>query len=112
MKLIHVALLGSAFAFASGTITPGAKKGGARCATSTVEGAISRIDVAQKSFSVTGPGNAVKHFKVAADTVFRIPGATPQELKDAPLSKVTANARVKVSYCSKDGTLVEVKVER
>jgi hypothetical protein len=105
-KRYGLILLCSAIAFASGTTTP-ATKTGAKCATSTVEGAITLLNLEQKTFSVAG-----HDFKVAADTTFRIPGATRQDLKETPLSKVPKNARVKVLYCTKDGTPVEVKIER
>lgn len=99
-------LLFTSMAFASGTITPGSK-GGARCATTSVVGTIGYLDVEQKSFQV-----ADRSFKVAAETVFRIPGATKEELKNAPLAKMPKDAKVKVTYCTKDGAPVEVKVER
>jgi hypothetical protein len=53
-----------------------------------------------------------RKFKVADNTAFRIPGATKDELKNAPLSKVPRDGKVKVQYCTKDGTPVEVKVEK
>jgi hypothetical protein len=106
MRLI-LFILCSAAAFGSGTTTPGSKAGGGRCATSTIEGTVSAVDVERKTFVVRG-----RKFKVAGDTAFRIPGATKEDLKNAPLSKVTPNARAKVLYCSKDGTAVEVKLER
>ena len=112
IKPVAFALLTTAMAFASGTIAPKSKTGGARCATSTIEGSIGKVDVERKAFAVMGPNRATREFKVSGDTVFRIPGATPEQLKDAPLSKVTPNARVKVSYCTKDGSPVEVKIER
>jgi hypothetical protein len=111
-KQLTVVLLCSAVAFASGTVTPGARGGGNRCATSTIEGTISKVDVESKMFSVAGAKGEARDFKVGQDAVFRIPGATKEELKNAPLSKVTTNARVKVFYCSKDGSPVEVKIER
>jgi hypothetical protein len=108
MKLLSFTLVCATLAFASGTVTPKA----ARCAVSTIEGTVSKLDVPNRKFSVAGPNNTSREFKIAPDTLFRIPGATPQQLKDAPLSKVSANARVKVSYCTRDGSPVEVKVER
>ena len=107
---IALTLLAAALAFASGTTTP--KPGGARCATSTLEGSVGKVDAERKIFAVVGPNRASREFKVSGDTIFRIPGATQEQLKNAPLSKVTANARVKVSYCTKDGSPVEVKIER
>ena len=111
-KQLFLALLASAAAFASGTVTPGARPGGNRCAMSTIEGVISKVDVESKLFSVAGAKNEAREFKVNPATMFRIPGASKEALKDAPLSRVTTNARVKVSYCTKDGSPVEVKVER
>jgi hypothetical protein len=97
----------ASLAWASGTVTPKAKT----CATSTIEGAVTRVDAAAKSFSVAGAGGA-RDFKAAAKTEFRIPGVDAQTLKNSPLSKLTKNARVRVSYCTQDGSPVEVKVER
>ncbi len=111
-KQLILVFLCSAAAFASGTITPAARPGGSRCATSTIEGVISKVDVESKMFAVAGAKGEARNFKAAQDTVFRIPGASKEELKNAPLSKVGTNARVKVFYCSKDGSPVEVKVER
>ena len=45
-------------------------------------------------------------------TGISIPGATKDELKNAPLSKLPKDAKVKVQYCSKDGVPVEVKVDK
>ena len=111
-KQLILVLLCSAAAFASGTITPKARAGKSRCATATFEGVISKVDVESKMFSVAGAKGEARDFKVGQDTLFRVPGASKEELKNAPLSKVGTNARVKVFYCSKDGTPVEVKVER
>jgi hypothetical protein len=109
-KWILLSALSCTFALASDTVTRNSRSG-SRCATSTLEGAISKVDIDQKTFGVKG-AKASREFKVTPDTLFRIPGATQQQLKDAPLSKVTPNARVKVFYCTKDGTPVEVKIER
>ena len=101
-----------ALALASGTVTPGSRPGGARCATSSLDGVIAAVNVENKTFAVTGARNERRDFKLAGDTVFRVPGASKDDLKNAPLSKVHTNDRVKVSYCSKDGSPVEVKIER
>src|SRR5882724_4791091 len=105
-KSISLILLCSGMVFASGTITPGSKAG-LKCATTSVEGTISFLDVETKTFTV-----GERKFKVADNTAFRIPGATKDELKTAPLSKLPRDAKVKVQYCSKDGVPVEVKVEK
>ena len=103
---ISLLLLCSGMIFASGTITPGSKAG-LKCATTSVEGNITFLDVETKTFSVGD-----RKFKVADNTAFRIPGATKDELKNAPLSKLRQDTKVKVNYCSKDGIPVEVKVEK
>jgi hypothetical protein len=77
------------------------------CATTSLEGAVSSLDVAHNNVTVAG-----RTFKIAEETAFRIPGATKEELKDSPLSKVPRNAKVKILFCSKNGVPVEVKVER
>ena len=105
-KSISLIVLCSGMAFASGTITPGSKAG-LKCATTSVEGNITFLDVETKTFSVGD-----RKFKVADGTAFRIPGATKDELKNAPLSKLPKDAKVKVQYCSKDGVPVEVKIEK
>ena len=111
-KPISLIFLSAALAFASGTVTPSARPGGVRCATSSLEGVIAQVNVENKMFTVSGAKNERRDFKVASDTLFRIPGVSKDDLKNAPLSKVGANERVKVFYCSKDGSPVEVKVER
>jgi hypothetical protein len=105
-KPFSLILLSFGAAFASGTVTQPANSG-AKCATSSIEGPISALDVRQETLSVAG-----RSFKVGGDTSFRIPGSTRLELQAAPLSKVPKDAKVKVLYCTKDGTPVEVKVER
>jgi hypothetical protein len=105
-KSFCLILLFSGMVFASGTITPGSKAG-LKCAMTSVEGNITFLDVEQKTFTV-----GERKFKVADNTAFRIPGATKDELKNAPLSKVPRDGKVKVQYCTKDGTPVEVKVEK
>jgi hypothetical protein len=105
-KSCGLILLFSAMAFGSGTITPGSKAA-AKCPTTSVEGSISFIDVEQKEFTVSG-----RKFKVSDNTAFRIPGATKDELKNAPLMKLHNDGKVKVLYCTKDGSPVEVKAEK
>jgi len=105
-RTFSVIVLFSGAAFASGTVDRLTDMGG-RCATSSIEGVISSVDLKLNSLSVAGHS-----FKVSVDTSFRIPGATRQEMQDAPLSKVPKDAKAKVLYCSKDGRAVEVKVER
>jgi hypothetical protein len=105
-KSCGLILLCSAMAFGSGTITPGSK-GAVKCPTTSVEGTISFIDVEQKEFTVSG-----RKFKVSDNTAFRIPGATKDELKNAPLMKLHNDEKVKVRYCTKDGMPVEVKAEK
>jgi hypothetical protein len=105
-KSCGLILVCSAMAFGSGTITPGSKAS-AKCPTTTVEGSISFIDVEQKEFTVSG-----RKFKVSDNTAFRIPGATKDELKNAPLMKLHNDGKVKVLYCTKDGSPVEVKAEK
>jgi hypothetical protein len=105
-KSISLIVLCAGMVFASGTITPGSKAG-LKCATTSVEGNISFLDVESKTFTVGD-----RKFKVSDNTAFRIPGATKDELKNAPLSKVPKDAKVKVQYCTKDGSPVEVKIEK
>lgn len=111
-KKLALTLFGAALAFGSGTVTPGARPGGNRCATSSLEGVISNVDVEDRTFSVAGAKNDQRKFKAASDTLFRIPGVSKDDLKNVPLSKVGTNNRVRVVYCTKDGSPVEVKVER
>src|SRR5438270_8961570 len=99
-KRASLILLCSAMAFGSATVTPGARPGGARCAASSIEGEVSHVDAESKKFSVVGTNSETRNFKVGADTLFRIPGASKDDLKNAPLSKVPANAKVKVFYCT------------
>jgi hypothetical protein len=105
-KSISLIVLCAGIVFASGTITPGSKAG-LKCAMTSVEGNISFLDVESKTFTVGD-----RKFKVSDNTAFRIPGATKDELKNAPLSKVPKDAKVKVQYCTKDGSPVEVKIEK
>lgn len=105
-KSISLIVLCAGMVFASGTITPGSKAG-LKCATTSVEGNITFLDVETKTFSV-----GERKFKVSDNTAFRIPGATKDELKNAPLSKMPRDGKVKVQYCTKDGTPVEVKIEK
>src|SRR5205823_2021510 len=105
-KFASLLLMCSAMAFASGTITPGGKAG-MKCSTTSVEGVISFLDVESKTFTVGS-----RTFQVADSTAFRIPGATKDELKNAPLLKLQKDTKAKVVYCSKDGMPVEVKVEK
>jgi|SRR6476660_1835120 hypothetical protein len=105
-KSISLIVLCAGMVFASGTITPGSKAG-LKCATTSVEGNITFLDVETKTFSV-----GERKFKVSDNTAFRIPGATKDELKNAPLSKMPREGKVKVQYCTKDGTPVEVKIEK
>jgi hypothetical protein len=103
--LLSLTWICSAMAFASGTTIVDSMF--ASCATTTVEGSIGSLDVANKTFTV---GN--RSFKIGEETAFRIPGATKEELKESPLSKVPRNAKVKILFCNKDGSPLEVKVER
>ena len=105
-KSISLIVLCAGMVFASGTITPGSKAG-LKCATTSVEGNITFLDVETGTFSV-----GHRKFKVAEHTAFRIPGATKDELKNAPLSKLPRDGKVKVQYCTKDGVPVEVKVQK
>jgi hypothetical protein len=105
-KSISLIVLCSGMVFASGTITPGSKAG-LKCATTSVEGNITFLDLETKTFRVGD-----RKFKAVDNTAFRIPGATKDELKNAPLSKLPRDGRVKVQYCTKDGVPVEVKVQK
>jgi hypothetical protein len=104
-ELLGLMWLYSAMAFGSGTTIVDSTF--ATCATTTLEGSIGFLDVANKTFTV---GN--RSFKIGEETAFRIPGATKEELKDSPLSKVPRNAKVKILFCNRDGSPIEVKVER
>jgi hypothetical protein len=104
-ELLGVMCLYSAIASASGTTTP--ESTFTNCATTSLEGAVGSLDVTHNTFTVAG-----RTFKIGEETAFRIPGATKEELKDSPLSKVPRNAKVKILFCSKSGAPVEVKVER
>ena len=106
IKYIGLIVLCSGMVFGSGTITPGSKAG-LKCATTSVEGSITFLDVESRTFTVGD-----RKFKVADNTAFRIPGATKDELKNAPLSKLPRDSKVKVQYCTKDGSPVEVKLEK
>ena len=105
-KSISLMLLCSGMVFASGTITPGSKAG-LKCATTNVEGNITFLDLETRTFSVGD-----RQFKVVDKTAFRIPGATKDELKNASLSKLPRDGKVRVQYCTKDGVPVEVTVEK
>jgi hypothetical protein len=104
-ELLSLVWLCSAGAFASGTTTLESTFTG--CATTSLEGAVGSLDITHNTFTVAG-----RTFKIGEETAFRIPGATKEELKDSPLSKVPRNAKVKILFCSKNGAPVEVKVER
>ena len=105
-KSISLIVLCAGMVFASGTITPGSKAG-LKCATTSVEGTLTFLDVETGTFTVGD-----RKFKAVDNTAFRIPGATKDELKNAPLSKLPKDGKVKVQYCTKDGVPVEVKVQK
>jgi hypothetical protein len=52
----------------------------------------------------------MKKLKADDQTRFRVPGAPKEELRMKPIATVTADAKARVSYCTKDDTLVEVRV--
>jgi hypothetical protein len=100
-----------ASAYASGTITPASRVGGYnRCAASTVEGVVTAVDAESRILTVKTAKGEMKKLKADDQTRFRVPGAAKEDLRVKPMSTVAADAKAKISYCTKDDTLVEVRV--
>ena len=105
MSAIGLSVLHAGFsvAHASGTVTPGSRIGGYnRCASSSIEGVIAAVDAESQTLTMKTAKDGAKTFKADDRTRFRVKGAS--------IATIPAGAKARVSYCTKDQTLVEVRV--
>ncbi|MEX2264007.1 MAG: hypothetical protein WD696_18790 [Bryobacteraceae bacterium] len=112
MKTLIIFFASVSMALASGTITPGGRPGSNRCATSSMDGRILDVDAENGQVSLDSKKHGKKTFKVSENTVYRIPGATKEEIKNGPMLKIMPQAEAKIIYCRQDESVVEIKVKK
>jgi len=112
-KTILVMLVTGAAAFASGTITPGARPGALNtCPSESIEGKLTRVDVESREVEVDAKKKGARKVRVSDTTYFRIPGAKKEDLKENPIRQLQAGAEAKVTFCKDSGEAVEIKVKK
>ncbi len=83
------------------------------CPIASVDGKIEEIDLDRQAFLLRVKGQEdVFSVLIGDDTKFRVPGVKKKDLKTGGLSKVPANASVKLKFCVDTGDVTEVKVRK
>ena len=112
MRLVLLTISICGLAMASGTITPGARPGNMTCPTESADARLVAIDVESNEIQVESKKNGKLKMRVLDATIFRVPGASKQDLKDSPLKTLQPESEAKVYYCKDSYELLEIKVKK
>lgn len=82
------------------------------CPTASVEGLIAAVDPESGQFTILANSEETFAVPISDQTRFRVPGVKGKELRKNPLAHLNIDAPAKVTYCTTDSKVLEVRIKK